>query len=98
AASAIVIDDPEVSARHASVTRSGDAVRLKDLGSTNGTKVSGERSTSERKLEPGDRSSIGPATIQLDAGDAGTRTVVRTPPVATPVAGGAAVAKAAGVR
>ena len=51
AASDIVIDDAEVSSRHASVTRTGDAVRLKDLGSLNGTKVNGERITQERTLE-----------------------------------------------
>ena len=37
----IVIDDPSVSNRHALLELSGEAYRLKDLDSTNGTKVNG---------------------------------------------------------
>lgn len=37
----IVIDDPSVSNRHALLEMSGDTYRLKDLDSTNGTKVNG---------------------------------------------------------
>jgi pSer/pThr/pTyr-binding forkhead associated (FHA) protein len=37
----IVIDDPSVSNRHALMERSGETYRLKDLDSTNGTKVNG---------------------------------------------------------
>src|SRR5260370_37720644 len=37
----IVIDDPSVSNRHAQLELSGDTYRLKDLDSTNGTKVNG---------------------------------------------------------
>src|SRR4051812_45787708 len=74
----ITIDDPEVSSRHASVTRTGDAVKLQDLGSLNGTKVNGERISEPRTLAPGDRITIGPATIQLDNGEVSNRTVVRT--------------------
>jgi len=37
----IVIDDPSVSNRHAVMERSGDTYRLKDLDSTNGTRVNG---------------------------------------------------------
>ena len=37
----IVIDDPSVSGRHAQLERSGDTYRLKDLDSTNGTRVNG---------------------------------------------------------
>ena len=37
----IVIDDPSVSNRHALMELSGDTYRLKDLDSTNGTKVNG---------------------------------------------------------
>ncbi len=38
---AIVIDDPSVSSRHAQVELSGETYRLKDLESTNGTRVNG---------------------------------------------------------
>jgi pSer/pThr/pTyr-binding forkhead associated (FHA) protein len=37
----IVIDDPSVSKRHALLELSGETYRLKDLDSTNGTKVNG---------------------------------------------------------
>ena len=37
----IVIDDPSVSNRHALLEMSGETYRLKDLDSTNGTKVNG---------------------------------------------------------
>jgi pSer/pThr/pTyr-binding forkhead associated (FHA) protein len=37
----IVIDDPTVSAEHASLTKSRSGYRLRDLGSTNGTQING---------------------------------------------------------
>ena len=37
----IVIDDPTVSAQHASLTKSRGGYRLKDLGSKNGTQING---------------------------------------------------------
>ena len=37
----VVIDDPTVSAQHASLTKSASGYRLKDLGSTNGTQING---------------------------------------------------------
>ena len=37
----IVIDDPSVSSRHAQLEQIGETYRLKDLDSTNGTKVNG---------------------------------------------------------
>jgi pSer/pThr/pTyr-binding forkhead associated (FHA) protein len=37
----IVIDDPSVSSRHAQLEMAGETYRLKDLESTNGTKVNG---------------------------------------------------------
>src|SRR3954466_8215203 len=37
----IIIDDPSVSGRHAQLERTGDTYRLKDLDSTNGTRVNG---------------------------------------------------------
>lgn len=39
----VVIDDPRVSRQHAEIYRDGDALKLRDLGSTNGTLVAGER-------------------------------------------------------
>jgi pSer/pThr/pTyr-binding forkhead associated (FHA) protein len=37
----VVIDDPTVSAQHASLTKLPSGYRLKDLGSTNGTQING---------------------------------------------------------
>ena len=37
----IIIEDPSVSGRHAQLERSGELYRLKDLESTNGTRVNG---------------------------------------------------------
>jgi hypothetical protein len=37
----VVIDDPTVSAQHASLTKSPSGYRLKDLGSLNGTQING---------------------------------------------------------
>jgi pSer/pThr/pTyr-binding forkhead associated (FHA) protein len=48
----IVIDDPTVSAEHASLTKSPSGYRLKDLGSTNGTQVNG-LSIAEAELKDG---------------------------------------------
>ena len=39
--SMIVIDDPSVSGHHAQIELAGDTYRLKDLDSTNGTRVNG---------------------------------------------------------
>ncbi len=38
----VVIEDPSVSSRHAQLERSGETYRVKDLGSTNGTRVNGQ--------------------------------------------------------
>lgn len=37
----VIIDDPSVSSRHAQLELSGETYRIKDLGSTNGTRVNG---------------------------------------------------------
>lgn len=38
----VIIDDPTISARHASVKKDGENYRLTDLQSTNGVRVKGE--------------------------------------------------------
>jgi pSer/pThr/pTyr-binding forkhead associated (FHA) protein len=48
----VVIDDPTVSAQHASLTKSPSGYRLKDLGSTNGTQINGV-SITEAELQDG---------------------------------------------
>jgi hypothetical protein len=45
AGNSIVIEDPQVSRRHASLMRQGDTYFIEDMGSTNGTYVNGRRIT-----------------------------------------------------
>src|SRR5213596_1135400 len=54
----IVIGDPSVSSRHAQLQRVGETYRLKDLGSTNGTRVNGIPTT-EAALRFDDRIRFG---------------------------------------
>jgi hypothetical protein len=50
----IVIEDPQVSRRHATLTRQGATYLLEDIGSTNGTYVNGKRVTAPVLLSNGD--------------------------------------------
>ncbi len=50
--------DPSISGKHAEVVVDGEGALLRDLGSTNGTRVNGER-ISERRLKLGDRVMLG---------------------------------------
>ena len=62
---AVVLDDPNVSRRHAQLRREGDSVLLVDLGSTNGTKVNGVV-VRERRLTPGDTVTVGTTTMRFE--------------------------------
>ncbi len=62
----IVLDDASVSGRHAQLQRSEDIYRLKDLGSTNGTRVNGETIT-EVTLRVGDRLRFGKVEARFGA-------------------------------
>src|SRR5512135_925437 len=50
----IVIEDAQVSRRHATLTRQGTTYVLEDIGSTNGTYVNGKRVTAPVLLSNGD--------------------------------------------
>ena len=50
----IVIEDPQVSRRHAQLTRQGASYVVEDIGSTNGTYVNGKRVTAPVLLANGD--------------------------------------------
>jgi hypothetical protein len=54
----VQILDASVSGRHAELVVDGEGVLLRDLGSTNGTRVAGER-ISERRLTGGDEVLLG---------------------------------------
>lgn len=57
----------EVSRKHCRIIRSDDAIRLEDLGSSNGTYHNGAR-IQETTVQPGDQVQIGPVifTLQVD--------------------------------
>ncbi len=82
-------DDPEVSRRHARVTRasSGPPV-VEDLGSANGTFVNGERVTEPRVLGAGDSLRVGTTTLELSRVDRAPPAPAAAPPpaVAAPAA------------
>jgi pSer/pThr/pTyr-binding forkhead associated (FHA) protein len=59
----IVIDDPNVSRRHAEIRKTIEGWMVVDLGSTNGVKVNGRR-VHEEVLSPGDEITLG--LIRLD--------------------------------
>ena len=61
----VVVNHPEVSRRHASLTWDGRQFIIQDLGSANGTFVNGVRLTTPQVLQPGDVIGLGP-TVLLD--------------------------------
>ncbi|HLF99355.1 MAG TPA: DUF3662 and FHA domain-containing protein [Acidimicrobiia bacterium] len=62
----VTLDDPKVSRRHAEIRPAGDAYRLIDLSSTNGTEVNG-RKVSDQVLTDGDRIRIGDSVLVFEA-------------------------------
>ncbi len=56
---AITINDAEVSRKHAKLTLRGSEYVIEDLGSTNGTFISGQRLSGPYTLRPGDLVSLG---------------------------------------
>ncbi len=62
----IQIDDPSVSGRHAQLTLVGERHQLKDLDSTNGTRVNGE-SVTEVFLRVGDRVRFGKVEARYES-------------------------------
>ena len=62
----IAIYDPTISRRHAELTARGDAVEVRDLGSSNGTCINGSRVSSGR-LMVNDSITFGKVTYQIRA-------------------------------
>ena len=62
----VVLADPLVSRRHARLSSRGGRLVLADLGSTNGTRVNGER-VREAVVGPGDRIEIGATRLEIVA-------------------------------
>ena len=74
--SALWLDSPKVSRRHARVSVREDHVAIEDLGTKNGTYVRGERLSAASTLEPGDEVAIGPfrMTFRGSAASSATET------------------------
>jgi pSer/pThr/pTyr-binding forkhead associated (FHA) protein len=62
----LVIEDAQVSRRHASVRPAGDALEVEDLGSKNGTWVNGGRIAGAVRVASGDRVRVGDSTFQVE--------------------------------
>ncbi len=60
----IVVDDPGVSRRHVEIRLDGGSAQLRDLGSTNGTFVDGDRASSARLVD-GSMITIGRTRIRF---------------------------------
>jgi pSer/pThr/pTyr-binding forkhead associated (FHA) protein len=63
--SAVMINDPNASRRHAEIRRVGNDVVVVDLNSTNGTRVNGA-TVRERKLVDGDQIVIGTTVLRFE--------------------------------
>ena len=64
----IQIDHVSVSRRQAEICRDGEAWVVRDIGSSNGTFVNGERLTGDRPLKAGDEISIGQYSLFFERG------------------------------
>jgi hypothetical protein len=65
-ASGLRLEERNVSRRHARFVRAGALALVEDLGSRNGTFVNGVRVEGRRRLQSGDRVSIGDFEIQVE--------------------------------
>ena len=62
----VVLDDANVSRRHAEVRPSGGSWIVNDLGSTNGIKVNGRRVQGPQSLRPGDVIELGTSRVTFE--------------------------------
>lgn len=63
----LILGHPQVSRRHAELLVDGDAVRVRDLGSHNGTWLDGQRLDGTRRLAPGQTLRLGVFSVELVA-------------------------------
>jgi hypothetical protein len=62
----VVVDDENVSRKHAEVRPSGGAWIVRDLGSTNGVKVNGRKISGAQSLRPGDAIEMGLSRLTFE--------------------------------
>jgi hypothetical protein len=80
----LVIDDPYISGRHALITTDGSGqVTIRDLNSTSGTFVNGERLAGARVLEPGDQVQFADVVARFEAGNSAALAAARDLPAYT---------------
>jgi pSer/pThr/pTyr-binding forkhead associated (FHA) protein len=75
----LVLEDPEVSRRHAVLRREGESIVVEDLDSTNGTFVNGERIRSPIPIRPGDLVRVGRTTLEIEPDLRADDTIVSAP-------------------
>ncbi|MFC2015790.1 FHA domain-containing protein [Chloroflexota bacterium] len=61
-----VLQDTQASRQHAEISQQGDQYFIRDLGSTNGTFVNGQRVSGLQPLRPGDRIQIGDTNMSCE--------------------------------
>lgn len=89
----VVLDDQRCSRRHMEISRVGEAFVLRDLGSTNGVLVNGERATGEVDLISGDVIQVGGARMRFELDDEAEPVTMLAAAAAMPVDRFAAVAE-----
>src|SRR5262249_3874202 len=60
-----VIEDPEISSKHAYVSPVTGGISIEDVGSTNGTYVNGHRVTWSELVESGDQLKLGKTVLEV---------------------------------
>lgn len=78
------ISEPSVSSRHCEILLRGADVVVKDLSSTNGTFINGEKITEEKVLKPGQTLRLGNVELKLDTGSASGAPASTAPAPASP--------------
>jgi hypothetical protein len=73
----VLLPDPQVSRRHATIRLEDGAPVIEDLGSTNGTFVNGEQISEPRRLEVGDMVRLGAVAYRLKPAPEGTKMAPR---------------------
>ena len=79
----IVINEPSISGAHCHLILTGDSMRLKDLGSTNGTFLN-RAPVTEATVQPGQRIHLGAVELLFENGTASADATSAAPAVASP--------------
>jgi pSer/pThr/pTyr-binding forkhead associated (FHA) protein len=83
----VLVEDPEVSRRHASVRPVDGGLEIDDLGSSNGTFVNGVRVRETKLLRHGDEIRLGAMSLRVDVPPRAQATVMARDPSATALTG-----------